>query len=319
MSFASPWLLLALLAVPPALWAYVVRSRREGRAAAAFVTRPLRASVQPRRARWRRHLPAGLFGLALTALLVAPARPQAKVEVPAEQATIVLATDVSGSMQARDVAPSRLAAARSAAKAFASDVPEQIRLAVVAFNHTPSVLQAPTTDRAAVEDALDRLKPSGGTATGDALQASLDLLPARSGTGGKRAPQAVVLLSDGTSTRGRDVRTVAARAKELGVPVSTIALGTATGTIQVTDRHGTTRTEAVPPDPATLAQVARTTGGEAFRTADAKALSAVYDRLGSQLGRKTETRELTQGLAGAAMLLALAGSLLSLRWFRSPA
>ena len=311
MELTTPWALLALVAVPLGLACYAARARRERAATRAFAAPPVAPSALPRRAGWRRHAPVGLVGLALTALLVSLARPTAVVAVPAEQASIVLATDVSGSMQATDVAPSRLRAAKAAALEFAGRVPRRVKIGVLAFNQTPSVLQAPTADRAAVRAAIGRQEVSGGTATGDALAAALRLVrPAGAG----RAPAAIVLLGDGASTRGRDAVAVAGQARRLGVPVFTVSLGTAQGTIRVTGPHGATRTEQVPPDPQTLERVAQTSGGQAFRTADAERLRAVYERLGSQLGTTEEERELTSGFAGAALVLVLLGSALSLRW-----
>src|SRR4051794_2676995 len=312
MGFQAPWLLLGLLLVPIGLWAYVRHARAERAAARLFTAEPVAASVVPRRPGWRRHAPPVLMSVGLAALLVALARPEATVAVPVEQASIVLLTDVSGSMQSTDVAPSRLIAARDAARKFAATVPAKIKLGVVAFNGTPTVLQAPTSDRVAVRDALDQLKSSGGTATGDALAAALKLL--RPGTA-NQPPAAIVLLSDGKSVKGRDMVEVARAAKRRNVAVFTISLGTPTGTIQVKNPDGSMRTVTVPPDPASLRQVAQVSGGEAFATADARRLAAVYQHLGSKLSTEKQPRELTAGFAGAAMLFVLGGALLSLRWF----
>jgi Ca-activated chloride channel family protein len=312
MSFHAPWLLLALLAVPAGAWAYIRFACRERRAAQAFTAAPVAPSVVPRPARWRRHAPVALYAMALAALLVSLARPQATVAVPVEKASILLATDVSGSMQATDVAPSRLAAARSAAQKFVDQVPGPINVGIMAFNGSPTVLQTPTSDRAAVRTALSKLQPSGGTATGDALSAALRLL--RQGSADKR-PAAIVLLSDGHSTKGRDALTVAREAKRAGVPVYTISLGTAAGTIEVRDSNGQTHTEKVPPDPRTLQRIADISGAKAYRTADAGKLADVYKRLGSELSAKKEQRELTAGFAGGALVLILLGAALSLRWF----
>ena len=318
MSFRNPWMLLALVLLVPAAWAYVLHARRERRMAAAFVSPPLRASVSPSRAGWRRHAPVALFLAAVATLLTAPARPQATVTVPDEQATIVLATDISGSMQSKDVAPSRLVAARDAASDDVDAIPDRIKVGLVSFNHSPAVAQAPTADHAAVQRALSALKPSGGTATGDALNAALQALPDPE-RGKRRPPQAIVLLSDGYSTKGRDPVTVAQRARELGVRIYTISLGTATGTIEVANPDGTTRTTTVPPDPATMATIAQTSRGKTYRTADAGALAEVYRTLGSQLATKQEQREMTSAVAGISLLLMLGGSGLSLGWFGRPA
>ena len=311
MSFQTPIALIALALVPLAVVAYTAFHRRREAAADAFAAPGVRPSATPRLPGWRRHAPLALYALALTALVVALARPQATLAVPAEQASIVLATDISGSMQATDVAPTRLVAARDAAKRFLDEVPDEIRVGALAFNHGAQGLASPTTDRQAVSDALDRLEPSGGTATGEALLAALRQLDATGGD--ERTPGAIVLLSDGASTRGRDPIDAARQAREAGVPVYTVALGTAQGTIPRPDGNGT---ERVPPDPATLAQIAEITGGEAFTALDDAQLDEVYERLGSQVATKEERREVSAAFAGGAAVLLLAGAGLALVWFR---
>jgi Ca-activated chloride channel family protein len=321
MSFANPIALLALLVVPVAVSAYAAFDRRREGAAAAFATPAVRASATPVRPGWRRHAPLALHGLALVALIGALGRPHATLAVPAEQASIVLATDISGSMQATDVAPNRLDAARDAAERFLQEVPNDIRVGALAFNHGPIGLSAPTTDRQAVIDRLADLEPSGGTATGEAMAAALQQLGASavqqaqrgSGKGAGRPPQAVVLLSDGASTRGRDPLQVAEEARRQGVPIYTVALGTPQGTIPRPDGSGT---ERVPPDAGTMRRVAEITGGEAFTALDDDTLDEVYERLGSQVATKDEEREVTAAFAGGGMLLALIGGALSLHWFR---
>jgi Ca-activated chloride channel family protein len=245
----------------------------------------------------------------MAALITALARPQVSIAVPAEQAAIVLAMDHSGSMEATDVAPSRLVAARAAGEAFLEEVPERVRVGGVVFNHRAAAVQSPTTDRAALRSALRAaMKPAGGTATGEALATSLAMLRGLARPDGGRPPGAVVLLSDGTSTDGRDPLPVADEARRLGIPVYTVALGTAAGTLPNGDR--------VPPDTAALRAIARRSGGEAFTAGEASSLSAVYERLGSQVATKREEREVTGAFAGGALLLLLAGGGLSLRWFR---
>lgn len=317
MSFASPGLLLAILLVPAGVALYWRGERRRRRAAEAWAAPAVMPSVVPRAPGWRRHAPVALYGVAMAGLVVALARPQASVAVPVEQASIVLATDHSGSMQATDVAPSRLAAVREAGERFLDEVPDAVRVGAVAFDDQARALQTPTTDRAAVREALrEALVPSGGTATGDALSTSLGLLRGQTGPGGKRPPSAIVLLSDGASTHGRDPLPVADEARRLGVPVYTVALGTPGGTIAVPYGDGGTRDQPVPPDVDALREIAERSGGEAFTATDAGALSAVYERLGSQVATREEEREVTAAFAGGAVLLLLSGGLLSLRWFR---
>jgi Ca-activated chloride channel family protein len=315
-SFASPGFLAALVALPVLVAWYVGRQRERRRAAAAFAAPALTPSVVPRRPGIRRHVPALIVAIAIAALVVAAARPQTTVAVPQEQAAIMLLTDVSGSMLATDVAPSRLVAARRAAQQFVDRVPKKVQVGVMAFNQTPQVLQSPTRDRAAVSDALNALTPSGGTATGEAVQSAVRILGARRTPDGKRPPAAIVLLSDGASTRGVDPIQAAQQAARLKIPVFTVALGTPGGTIQVPRRNGQgTSTRPVPPDPESLARIARASGGRAFAAADADRLSQVYERLGSQLGRRNEKREITAGFAGGALALLLLGAAMSLRWF----
>jgi Ca-activated chloride channel homolog len=312
MSFAAPLMLAALVLVPVAVVAYIAHGRRRERATAAFAARPVLPSAAPVRPGWRRHGPVAFYGLAATLLVVSLARPEATVAVPDEHASIILATDVSGSMQATDVRPTRLAAARSAAKAFLGHVPDDVRVGAMGFNHRPLALTAPTTDRAEVRTALDRLKPSGGTATGDALAAALKALDRADRTSGEGpAPAAIVLLSDGASTKGRDPVAVAREAKKAGIPVYTVALGTAGGTIPNPDGGR----DAVPPDRATMRRVAEVTGGQAYTAADGDRLSAVYEKLGSQVGTKKEHRELTAAFAGGALILLAMGGASALRWF----
>ena len=309
MTFASPWLLLGLALLPLLAVAYVAAERRRRRAAAAFAAAPTAPSVAPRRPGWRRHVPLALAGVAVAALVVALARPQVSVAVPAEQAAIVLTMDHSGSMQATDVAPTRLDAAVAAGEAFLAQVPAKVRVGGVVFDHRTEVIQDPTTDRAALRQALrDAMRPSGGTATGDAIEASLAMLARQRGDGAKRPPGAIVLLSDGESTSGRDPLAVAEAAREAGVPVYTVALGTPQGTLP----DG----KPVPPDTASLQAIAERSGGAAFTAQDADGLSAVYERLGSQVATKEQPREITGAFAGGAIALLLMGGGLSLRWFR---
>ena len=312
MSFAAPLVLVGLVLLPVLAIAYAIHQRNRARAAGAFAAPHLSPSFAPRRPGWRRHVPLLATALAIALLIVAAAKPQTTVAVPVEHASILLMTDVSGSMQAQDVAPSRLVAARRAATTFVDGVPKQVNVGVMAFNQTPAILQSPTTDRIAVKAALQRLKSSGGTATGNALRAAVRIL-----TGGstKPPPAAIVLLSDGKSTSGITPLSAAQEAGRRHIPTYTVALGTASGTITVPRRGGGTETRQVPPDPETLRQVAAASGGQAFQAADAQRLSQVYERLGSQLGRKNVPRQISSLFAAGALALLLAAASLTLRWF----
>ena len=317
MTFAAPLVLLALVILPALAFWYARLQRDRQRAAAAFAAPVFTASVAPSRPRWRRHAPVLVMAIAVAALVVAAARPQRTVAVPVEQAQIMLVNDVSGSMLATDVAPNRLTAARRAAQKFIESVPKKVRVGVMAFNHAPTVLQSPTTDRAALATALTRLRAGGGTATGEAIQTATRALRQAQSVNGHKPPSAIVLLSDGASTRGVDPVAAAQAAGKLKIPIYTVTLGTANGTITVPrpGNAGGTITKRVPPDNASLQRIAQTSGGRASQAGDAKALSAVYQRLGSQLGRKKVPREITAGFAGAGLALLALGSALSLRWF----
>jgi Ca-activated chloride channel family protein len=235
--------------------------------------------------------------------------------VPIERASIMLATDVSGSMTATDVQPSRLVAAKQAARRFVQQVPARVNVGVMAFNNTARILQSPTQDRAAVNDAINSMTPSGGTATGNAITTATNTLSRAPGQGGKRPPAAIVLLSDGASTSGSDPVVAAQAARKLHIPVYTVALGTQQGTITVPRRGGGTVTQRVPPDPAALAQIARASGGASFTAQTASGLKQVYAKLGSQLGHKDEKRQITTAFAGGAAALLLSGLGMSLAWF----
>jgi Ca-activated chloride channel family protein len=314
-TFASPLVLFALLGLPVLAALYVGEQRNRRARAAAFAAPAVQASVAPRRPGWRRHLPMIAVLTAIALLIVAVAKPQRTVAVPVEHASIMLATDVSGSMTATDVKPTRLAAAKVAARRFVQQVPNKLNVGVMAFNDIASVLQSPTADRQAVNAAIAGMSSSGGTATGNAIATATSVLQRQPGVNGKRPPAAIVLMSDGASTRGRDPVVAAQTARKLHIPVYTVALGTPNGTITVPRRGGGTQVQRVPPDPASLQQIARASGGQSFTAQTAAGLSEVYKKLGSQLGHKKEKRQITNAFAGAAALLLLAGIGMSLGWF----
>jgi Ca-activated chloride channel homolog len=304
-SFASPLALLCLLAVPLALLVHFEAQRRRRRYPVRFTALSTLAAVAQREAPWRKHAPLALLLAALAALSLSLARPQKTVAVPVERASVVLVTDVSRSMSATDVSPTRLEAARRAAKSFVSKVPKSLRVGLVAFSDGAQTLQTPTTDRNTVQSGLDLLQPLRGTATGAGLGAALDALNVRGKPAAGRPPAAVVLLSDGAANDGDQQFAVAAEAGRLHVPIYTVALGTSSGTIEQLGRQ-----VLVPPDPEALRRIAQASGGKAFQAADSDELGAVYNELGSQLGTKPEKREITTLFAGFALLL-LGGALAS--------
>jgi Ca-activated chloride channel family protein len=308
MMFASPLVLLSLLALPLFAAGYLWLRRRPARYGVRFPGVPVLAGVAPAVPAWRRHLPAIVAALALAALGVALARPHATVAVPVERASVVLITDVSRSMQATDVRPSRLDAARSAAEAFLDGVPEELRVGAVAFSTTPHSFVPPDHNRERVRAHLSSLDADGSTATGDALTRALELLAADDEPR-KRPPAAIVLLSDGRTTYGRDPVEVAREAREARVPVYTVSLGTEGATIP-RDAGGRL---SVPPDPETMAEIAEESGGESFDVAESDELSSIYERLGSDIATRREEREITAGFAGGGLVLLMAAVALSMR------
>jgi Ca-activated chloride channel homolog len=308
MNFLAPQLLLGLLLVPVAIGFYLWAQRRRSRYAVRFTNLALLSNLTPRRPSWRRHLPPVLYLGAIAALLIGLARPTMVVQVPREDATVILAMDVSGSMRASDVSPTRLDAAKASALSFISQLPENVRVGVVAFASEPVTLVSPTTDRVQLKSAIDSLTARDGTAMGDALMQVLDIAekiqqegaetpdataapnasPApdpSTAPGTSAAPKdkplvASILLSDGANSVGQAQPLDAAqRAKTLGVPIYTIALGTPDGTVDVQDNFGQTVTLNVPPDTETLRQIASITGGTAFDAPTAAQLASVYDNL----------------------------------------
>lgn len=308
MSFHWPLVLAALAALPVLVALYLDRDRRRVASQARFGNPDLLPNVVDRVPGRLRYLPPLVLLVALALMIVGVARPHATVTVPREEATIVLALDVSRSMKATDVQPTRLDAARSAAKTFLDEVPKKFQVGVVSFATRAVVAVAPTQDRALVTSALDSLTPGEGTAIGDAVSLAL-----RVGKPQDPAvtppPRAIVLISDGARDGGQvDPADAAKQAKEQGVPVYSVLVGTPNGTVQEKLTGGYRRIIRVPPDPQTLQQVAQTSGGEFFAVPDAEGLQRVYQELGSRLGTRKEDREVTDVFAAAATVLLLIGA-----------
>jgi Ca-activated chloride channel homolog len=313
--------LLALLLVPLALAGYLWIERRRARYAIHYTNIEVLAGVVTRTSRWRGLVPVVLVLLALTSALAAVSRPEARISVDSEQASIALAVDMSGSMAAEDVKPTRLGAAEGAIRRFLHDLPKKYRVGLVTFAVDSYIASPLTENRALVLQALEYDNiPRQGTAIGDALARSVELLAPQSGdtasapkpnpTDPNRPLSAILLLSDGAQTSGRLAPLDgAARAKSFGIPVYTVALGTPDGVIT---RGGFSR--PVPPDPTTLRQIAKTTGGEFFEIRDQGRLNAVYEDLATKFGHKKEWRELSYVLVGLAALFALAAAAVSLVW-----
>jgi Ca-activated chloride channel family protein len=331
-SFASPLALLGLLAVPALCLWYVGRTRARVHAMAAFTAPRLAASAIPHQPGWRRHLPMVAFLLAILAIVLAAARPRITLTTTVAHLQTMLALDMSGSMQATDIAPTRAGAAQHAADLFVSGVPAQVAVGVMQFNQAPLVLALPTQNHQVALDALGRLRIGGGTAIGNAIQESLTILKPTAdppaGQGSPSAPDpagtsntegasaAIVLLSDGKSTSGPNSLTLAREAARLHIPIFTVSLGTPTGTISVPHKNGHgAATVHVPVERRELAEVAQASGGRAYTAADADHLSAIYRQLSARLSHHRERRDITAYLAGAGLGLLLLGSALTIAWF----
>jgi Ca-activated chloride channel family protein len=311
MSFLSPAWLLLLIPVALLVAGYVLMQLRRSHYVARFSNVELLSSVAPRRPGWRRHLTFGLLLLALTVLAVGVARPAAAVRVPRDRATVMLDLDVSLSMEATDVLPSRLQAAKKAAEEFADLLPKRVNLGLESFAGSANVLVPPTYDREPFKKAVSTLHLANRTAIGEAVFASLDAIRTFSATatapGEKPPPARIVLLSDGGNTWGRSVDSAIAAARAAHVQVSTIAFGTPTGTVTYDGQ-----TLPVPADRATLSHIAGETGGSFHTAASVQELEAVYKDIGSQIGYATEHRDISWRFltGGLLILLAAAGSAL---------
>jgi Ca-activated chloride channel family protein len=338
MSFGHPLLLLTLLVVPAAVGLYVVLERRPMRYAMTFTNLDVLASVAGGRS-VRRYLPPALLLLALATLCVALARPHRSTLVPSDRATVILVVDVSGSMRATDVKPTRLGAAQEAVRTFLGKVPARVRVGLIAFSGEAQVAAPPTTDHELVRaslDSLDFFSGFGGTAIGDALAAAVELAkpaaPSSTQTiaftiaSQTKSPISILFLSDGHQTRGLlQPLEGADRARRAGIPVYTIALGTPNG---VLDRRsfggggggfGGPQRIPVPPDPETLREIAGVTGGKFFEARSAQAVESAYQNLGSVIAREPGRKEVTnEFLALAAILLVAAGGLSALLSPRLP-
>lgn len=323
MTFAWPWALPGLLLVPlVAVWYQrLVRRRAERREALAQ-----QGIVAPPQARSRRrHVAPVLLVTALALLLVGLARPQATVATPIREGTVVLAFDTSSSMVATDVQPTRMDAAKAAAKTFVERQPASIRIGVVAFGEGGLVVQQPTTNRQDALTAIRQLSPQGGTSIGRGLQTALSAIAGRvvevEDTGGGLEPSgpelgyygssAVVLLSDGENSAGPDPVAVAEIASSAGVKVYPVGLGSPEGTVVEVEGYQL----ATKLDEPLLQQIAQTTDGTYYPAADGAALQQVYRSIDLAWAVRTERVEVTGLLAGLAALLLLVGSTLSFVWF----
>lgn len=313
MHFLNPAWLLLLLVVAVLAAIYVLLQLRRTKYVARFSNVELLGSVAPRRPGWRRHLTFAFLLSALAVLSVGVAQPTAAVRVPSDRATVILAIDVSLSMEATDVLPSRIQAAKTAAADFVGLLPARINLGLVDFGGTASLLVSPTLQRDPIKAAIAAMHLQNSTAIGEAIFTSLqaiDVFAKSSTASGNVAPPArIVLLSDGSNTVGRGIDQAIAAARAAKVPVSTIAFGTPTGTVTYQGE-----TIPVPADDAALAQIAAQTGGS-FHTAHSSGeLESVYRNIGSQIGYTTKHQEISWRFLLIGLLLAFAAGGTSMLW-----
>lgn len=308
--FLQPWWLLGLLPVAAVAAGYLWRQLRRRSYAVRFTNVQLLRQLAPSGLGWRRHLAAAAFLLALVALTTAMARPAVDREEPVERATIILAIDVSLSMEADDVAPSRLEAAQQAAIQFSEQLPPEHNLGVVSFARAANVLVPPTTDRQAAVRAIQNLVLAEATATGEAVFTSLEAIRMVPADGAEGPPPArILLLTDGYRTYGRSVESAAQAAAEANVPVSTVAFGTDYGVVDIGGQL-----HRVPVDRASMATLAESTGGQYYEAESLEQLTAVYEDMGSSVGHRTVPYEITQWYLGGALLLGLLAGAFSLLW-----
>jgi Ca-activated chloride channel family protein len=344
MTFLWPELLWLLFAVPVLIGVYLLLLRRKKKRVLRYASLAIVRDATGAGQRVRQHIPPLLFLLALIALLVAIARPTATITLPSQHETIILAMDVSGSMRATDVAPSRIVAAQTAARAFVADQPASARIGVVSFAATASVVQPPTRNREDILAAIDRFQLQRGTAVGSGILVSLktifpdvefDLRASnprddgqrggvpldKAGASGKDAPKAVppgsytsaaiVLLSDGQTTTGPNPIEAARMAAERGVKVYTVGIGTANGEILGSEGWSM----RVRLDEESLKTIADITHGEYFYASNSVDLKKVYESLNTRLSLETRQTEITALLAAAAAVVALFSAFLSVLWF----
>jgi Ca-activated chloride channel family protein len=314
MHFLSPAWLLLLIVVAVLLAAYVTVQLRRKKYVARFSNVELLGSVAPRRPGWRRHLTFALLLIGLIVLSLGVARPSAAVRLPRDRATVMLDIDVSLSMEATDVLPTRLKAAQKAGKQFADLLPARINLGLISFASSANVLVPPTINREPVKKAIDGMRLAQRTAIGEAIFSSLDAIRvfsrATTAKGDKQPPARIVLLSDGSNTYGRPISSAIKAARAAQVPISTIAFGTPNGTVQ--DDNG--QAIPVPADDAALSQIAQSTGGSFHTATSVQELEAVYKDIGSQIGYTTRHRDVSWRYLVTGLMFLLAAAAASMLW-----
>lgn len=317
MTFLSPGRLWLLFAPVLLLAAYLIAQRLRQRSVVRFTDVELLSSVAPTRAGWQRHIGAVLMLATLVLLTVGFARPAATTRTPQKSATVILALDTSASMAAVDVTPSRLTAAKAEAEAFVRGLPDGLKVGLVTFDTTARMVVAATADRPSVLGAIAGLQTGAGTATADAIDVALSAIRALPKTAaGKQQPAAIVLMSDGSPTIGRGgespavaVDDEATTAKQVGVPIDTIAFGTAEGTVTIRGQ-----TVPVPFDPQAMSRIAHESGGKSFTAKSASQLHTVYDQIGRAVGYVVHRHEVTAWFTGIGLALAALAGAAALIW-----
>jgi Ca-activated chloride channel family protein len=318
-TFGAPGRLIFLLAIPLAIAAYLWFERQRAGRAAAWGSPELLPNMVQARPGWRRHLPIALLLVGLAAFLVAFARPLRATHVKRQDATVVLVLDVSGSMAANDVPPSRIAVERAVAQRFVDGLPKGYRMSVVVFSDHSAVIAPPTSDLVQVHRAIAQARTGPqGTALGGGLSNAVDV--ARSvgaGPGIKRPPSLIVVMSDGGQTVGRiSPKQALAKAQKANVPVSTVVIGTPDGVVSQQLQGGYTEQIEVPVEPALMQRFAQATGGDFFQDPATVDVNKIYRDLGTRLGTRAKTVEITAEVAAAGALVALVAALCSGLWFR---
>jgi len=309
-------LLVGLLLLPALVLGYRRLQRRPTKYAVRYTNLDVLASVVESTWSWRRHAGLALFLLALATLLVGFARPSVNRLADREEATIVLVIDVSGSMQAEDVKPTRLEAAQKVVREFMKGLPKRFQVGVVAFSETAEVAAPATDDRQLAIEAIDYLYPQRGTAIGDGIARGVEVARAAEvGRAVTERPAAILLLSDGSQTEGILLPLEgAARAKSFKIPVYTIALGTPEGVVEF-NRFGGTRIIPVPPDKPTMRQIAAQTGGRFYEAESVGELREAYEKMGSLVSKVERKQEVTYAFVAGGLVLLLAAAAIAVVTF----